>query len=212
MNEYLDSFFDFIGNEVELDDDTRLLISRHCRLVRVARGELFLNNGQVCNDVYFIVEGRGVSYFTDTKGKTTTWFFHFNSPDAQVKNIFAVDYRSFLSDRPSDLSIQATSEIIAIHLTKRQIELLTEGSDILETWIAKLNEKSLIMAYNRIATLLIFSATERYEQLLRDEPYLLDLFSNYHIATYLNITPQSLSRIRARLSKKGVGLGPGKSK
>ncbi|OJV20557.1 MAG: hypothetical protein BGO21_08270 [Dyadobacter sp. 50-39] len=67
-------------------------------------------------------------------------------------------------------------------------------------WLRKLHGKSLVIAYDRIACLLTASATERYQMLLEDESYLLDMFSNYFIATYLNVTPQSLSRIRKGLA------------
>jgi len=199
----LNQFLDFVGTEIDLDEETKVLISQYCRLVKIGKGELLLNIGEVCKDVYYIIEGRGISYFTDFNGKATTWFFHFNRPGAPVKNLFAVDYRSFLSNDPSAMSIQALTEITAIHFTKREVGLLVEQSTLFESWIRKLNEKSLIMAYDRIATLLVFSATERYQKFLTDEPYLLDMFSNYHIATYLNVTPQSLSRIRTRLIKAG---------
>ena len=199
----LKPFFDLVSKDVDLDEEARVLINRHCRVVHIKKRDLLLNSGEICKDIYFIIEGRGISYFTDNDGKATTWFFHFNRPDAHVKNLFAVDYRSFLSGDPSAMSIQALSEITAIQFTKQEVDLLIDRSNAFGTWKRKLNEKSLIMAYDRIATLLTFSATERYQKFLKDEPYLLDMFSNYHIATYLNVTPQSLSRIRKRLSKAG---------
>lgn len=205
MNDYdfCKPFFDLISKDVNLDENTRMLISDNCRPVRFKKGNLLLNVGEVCKDIYFIVEGRGISYFTDYDGNTTTWFFHFSRPDALIKNLFAVDYSSFSCGLPSAMSIQALSDISAIQFTKAEIDLLIERSNSLETWVRKLNEKSLISAYDRITTLLTFSATERYQKFLAVEPYLLNMFSNYHIATYLNVTPQSLSRIRKRLSNVG---------
>ena len=199
MHAFSKPFVDLVSNDVLLDEETKILINDNCRPVKIAKGELLLNAGEVCRDIYFMVKGRAISYFTDYDGKTTTWFFHHNLPNAPVKNLFAVDYRSFLSGAPSGISIQAISDIDALKFSKEAVGLLVERSGSFALWMQKLHEQSLIVAYDRIATLLTLSATERYQKFLQDEPYLLDMFSNYHIATYLNITPQSLSRIRRLL-------------
>lgn len=198
MHEFSKLFLDLLSYDVSLDEETKIMIDTNCKPVKIEKGELLLNAGEVCRDIYFMVEGRAISYFTDYDGKTTTWFFHHSLPHAPVKNLFAVDYRSFLSGLPSGMSIQALSKIEALKFSKEAVELLVENSDF-AFWMRKLHERSLIVAYDRIATLLTLSATERYQKFLKDEPYLLDMFSNYHIATYLNVTPQSLSRIRRRL-------------
>ena len=199
MHAFSKPFVDLVSSDVLLDEETKILINDNCRPVKMAKGELLLNAGEVCRDIYFMVKGRAISYFTDYDGKTTTWFFHHNLPNAPVKNLFAVDYRSFLSGAPSGISIQAISDIDALKFSKEAVGLLVERSGSFAVWMQKLHEQSLIVAYDRIATLLTLSATERYQKFLQDEPYLLDMFSNYHIATYLNITPQSLSRIRRLL-------------
>ena len=199
MHAFSKPFVDLVSSDVLLDEETKILINGNCRPVKIAKGELLLNAGEVCRDIYFMVKGRAISYFTDYDGKTTTWFFHHNLPNAPVKNLFAVDYRSFLSGAPSGISIQAISDIDALKFSKEAVGLLVERSGSFAVWMQKLHEQSLIVAYDRIATLLTLSATERYQKFLQDEPYLLDMFSNYHIATYLNITPQSLSRIRRLL-------------
>jgi len=199
MHAFSKPFVDLVSSDVLLDEETKILINGNCRPVKIAKGELLLNAGEVCRDIYFMVKGRAISYFTDYDGKTTTWFFHHNLPNAPVKNLFAVDYRSFLSGTPSGISIQALSDIDALKFSKEAVGLLVERSGSFAVWMQKLHEQSLIVAYDRIATLLTLSATERYQKFLQDEPYLLDMFSNYHIATYLNITPQSLSRIRRLL-------------
>lgn len=199
MHEFSKPFLDLVSNDVVLNEETKILISDNCKPVRIGKGELLLNAGEVCKDIFFMVDGRAISYFTDYDGKTTTWFFHHSLPNAPIKNLFAVDYQSFLSGIPSGMSIQALSEITAIKFSKETVELLLEHSVEFGVWMRKLHERSLITVYDRITTLLTLSATERYRKFLKEESYLLDMFSNYHIATYLHVTPQSLSRIRRRM-------------
>lgn len=57
-------------------------------------------------------------------------------------------------------------------------------------------KSAFLHTYDRVFTLLTMTATERYNKLLKEEPQLLQMFSNYYIASYLGIAPQSLSRIR----------------
>ena len=192
-------FFEYISKEVEINTATMEAILQHCRLVHFKKGESILDVGSESRYIYFILEGECISYFTDYNGKKTTWFFHFNSPDSVVKNIFAVDYKSFLTREPSTISIEALSEITAIRFSREDVFFLTNGTGILERWIRGINEKAFIMIYDRLSTLLTLSASDRYKKFLREEPYLLNMFSNYYIASYLNVAPQSLSRIRKNI-------------
>lgn len=189
-------FLEYMLRESVLNQQTKTLIAQNCRLVEFQKGDRLLEMGTECKYVYFIVKGECISYFTNCKGKTTTWFFHFNMPHASIKNIFAVDYKSFLSGEPAALSIEALSQVTTIRFSRREMDLLIKRSRIFERWIRKLNENAFVITYDRINTLLNMSAPERYKKFLKDEPYLLNMFSNYHIATYLDVAPQSLSRIR----------------
>jgi len=189
-------FLDYMSQDVELDEETRSLVAANCHLVKLAKGKRLLTTGNVCEFVYFMVSGECISYFSDFKGKATTWFFHFNKPGSKVKNLFAVDYKSFLLKEPATLSIETLSPVTAIRFSWSEIRYLIEKSRTFERWKRMHNEKTFIQTFDRISTLLTLSASERYEKFLKEESCLLNMFSHYLIATYLDITPQSLSRIR----------------
>jgi CRP-like cAMP-binding protein len=105
---------------------------------------------------------------------------------------------AFLINRPSSIAIETLSEVTAIVISKEATDYLIEKSSKYESWMRKLNESSYFHMYDRAFTLLTMSATERYQKLLKNEPHLLQMFSNYYIASYLGIAPQSLSRIRSQ--------------
>jgi CRP-like cAMP-binding protein len=192
-------FYEYLSGDIPLNNTVMNLISQHCELVTFEKGCQMLDVGSDCRYIYFILSGESISYFTDFNGKTTTWFFHFNSPEATVKNIFAVDYKSFLAQTPATISIETLSDVTAIRFSREDLRCLTESSKLIDRWIRVINERAFIMIYDRISTLLTLSATERYKKFLEDEPYLLNMFSNYYIASYLDVAPQSLSRIRKNL-------------
>lgn len=189
-------FLEYMSQDVELDEETKTLVAANCQLVKLPKGKRLLTTGNVCQFVYFMVSGECISYFSDFKGKATTWFFHFNKPGSKVKNLFAVDYKSFLLKEPATLSIETLSPVTAIRFSFDEIRYLIRKSRTFERWKRMHNEKTFIQTFDRISTLLTLSAGERYEKFLKDEASLLNMFSHYLIATYLDVTPQSLSRIR----------------
>lgn len=188
-----------MAQDIKLNEKTKLLIADNCRLVKYPKGRRLLETGTKSKYVYFILEGECISYFTDFKGKTITWFLHFNTVESTAKNIFAVDYRSFLSRQPATLSIDTLTPVTAIRFSAEQVQYLITQSPIVERWLRLLNEKVFIQVYDRINTLLTLSAPERYQKFLQDEPHLLHMFPNYLIASYLNVAPQSLSRIKKNI-------------
>lgn len=194
-------FLEYMSKDIALDEATKKLVEENCRLVKYGEGKRLLETGTICRYIYFVIEGKCISYFTDFKGKTITWFFHFNSPESTAKNVFAVDYRSFLSREPSTLTIDTLSSITAIRFSAEALKKLVDKSPIIERWLRMLTEKSFIQVYDRLNTLLTLPASDRYKKFLQEEPYLLNMFSNSLVATYLNVTPQSLSRIRKQLSR-----------
>lgn len=189
-------FLDFMRRSVELDQETIALIAVSCKQVTIAKKQFILQENELCNKVLFLVSGTAKSFYTDEFGKTSTWMFHFNDRNSNPKNLFLVDYKSFLGHQPSSISIESVTDIRAILFTREQVSFLLERSLVYARWTSKLNETAFVITYDRVFTLLTLSAKERYEKLLAEEPHLLQLFSNYDIASYLGVAPQSLSRIR----------------
>jgi CRP-like cAMP-binding protein len=195
-------FLDHVGESVALDPATKALVASKSWLMTFNKGEALLHAGEVCKYVYFILSGEAISYFNDYRGKTTTFFFYFNLPVSHIKNFFPVDYKSFLSAQPASMSIYALSAIKAIRFSKEDVDHMMEHSTIFEKWMRTVDERVYSAIFDRVFSLLTLSATDRYENFLREEPYLLNIFSNYHIASYLGIAPQSLSRIRNKIADR----------
>jgi len=194
--ETCEPYFKFVQRYVDLDPGTMEMVAANTGEVRLPPKHIFLHEGSKCEKVYFVVSGTARSYYTDFSGKTITWAFHFNEEASITRNLFALDYRSFLTNYPSLITIESLSELKAITFTKAQVAYLIQNSPLYERWMRRLNELAYALMFDRAFTMLTMSATERYQKLLKEEPYLLQMFSNYYVASYLGIAPQSLSRIR----------------
>lgn len=197
MKEHIcDTITGFINRTVELTEQEAELISSHSREVSFSKGELLTRDGLHSKYTYFILSGKARSYHTDEQGKKITWFFHFNSPYGCAKNHFATDYKSFLTNTPGSLTIEALTDVRAVQLSTANIEYLAEHIPAFNRWIRKLDQEFFMTVYERVFTLMTMSATQRYEKMLKDEPHLQQMFSNDYVASYLSLAPQSLSRIK----------------
>jgi CRP/FNR family transcriptional regulator, anaerobic regulatory protein len=167
--------------------------------VLIPKGHLIFTEGEIAKYAYFVVSGRARSYYTDDAGRTITWSFHFNEIQSDVRNLFIVDYKSLLTQTPGTMSVEALTEIRAIRICQRGPDFQLMHLPVLEKCFQKLNEYFFGIAYDRFFNLLTLSATDRYNELLKNEPYLLQMFNDKYLASYIGVEPQSLSRIRKNL-------------
>lgn len=195
----LNPFIHFMSHITELNHENQAILEAKLRPKKYIKGELILLRGNVCDKVIFITKGLSRSYYTDFTGKTFTWYFHFNDNNSKFENFFALDYQSFLTQTPSKLNIEALTDMETITLDYYEAVAMQAMHIDFERQGKLVTEQAYITTHNRALSLLTLSATQRYEQLLSDEPYLLNKFANHYIASYLGVTPQSLSRIRGEI-------------
>jgi CRP-like cAMP-binding protein len=194
--EACEPYFEYMRKSVELDSDLKQLVASHLSKVTFPPKQIILKEGGVCNKIYFVVSGTGRSYYTDASGMTVTWAFLFNNEASISRNLFAVDYRAYLTNTPASIAIETLSEVSALVFHREELNYMINNSPKYESFMRRLDEKAYLGMFDRAFSLLTMSAGERYCKLLKEEPHLMQMFSNYYIASYLGIAPQSLSRIR----------------
>ena len=191
-------YFEYMRKSVEVDSEIKQLVAAHMSEAHFPPKHIILPQGGVCNKVHFIVSGTARSYYIDPEGVTVTWSFHFNNEASIGRNVFALDYRAYLLNKPSSIAIETMSDVHAFIFPKEQVRVMMDKCVKYERYMRKLGEFAYAYMYERAFTLLTMSAKERYTKLVADEPHLMQMFSNYYIASYLGIAPQSLSRIRTQ--------------
>ena len=190
MREYIENI---IGKKLS-DSDWNLLseIAEHSEL---PKGHLLVKEGQRCNHIWYLKEG-AVRFFENVNGDYRTTHF-FVAP-----SMFTV-YHSLITGSPSELSIEATSDLIMETLPFNQLNKLYDQSHALERVGRIMAEYQFISELNRRRMLLNMDALERYEFLESNQPEVFQQFQLKDIATYIGITPVSLSRLRKyRLDRK----------
>lgn len=156
--------------------------------------ELILQEGQVCGHVYFINSGC-LRYFYNVDGQENTAQFFF-------ENAWYTDFDSFLTGRPSKLNIQALEKTEVLMLSFKNIHELYDKIPKFERLGRKLAENAFLGVRNRNEMLENFTAEERYLNLIKERPKVMERVPQHFIASYIGIKPESLSRIRRNITEK----------
>ena len=115
---------------------------------------LFYRKAVIVTRFILLFQAQQDPYYIDPSGVTVTWAFLFNNSKSIGRNLFAVDYRAFLTNTPSSIAIETLSEVHAIIFTREELNYLMENSPQYETFMRKLNERAYLGMFDRAFTLL----------------------------------------------------------
>jgi CRP-like cAMP-binding protein len=197
----MNQFVKFISQFISLPNKDTITLESVLSNKTFKAGDRILQEGSICNSILFMVSGKARSYFVNHEGQEFTWNFYFNDINSKFENYFLVDYNSFLGQTPTYLSFEALEDIQVIALSYTNIQKIVSDSIFLEKVASIMSANAYQSVHKRAFTLLTSNAKERYLQLLKDEPYLLNKFQHYLISSYLGVAPQSLSRLRKEIIK-----------
>lgn len=159
---------------------------------KLKAGDYFLMAGDVPRYIGFVASGLLRLYYIDPQGKDITKHF---APE----NTAAISYSAFLQREESRFFIQAMEDTTLYLIDYQTYSDLLKGHPCWHVVARKLAELLFIIKEKREAELLMQDARERYLNFINEYPDIERRVNQYHIASYLNITPESLSRIRSRL-------------
>lgn len=160
--------------------------------IRLKRGAFLLREAEVCKYVYFIVEGCLQVFVIDKNGKESTREFY--TEEQWVTDIFG-----FKNQQPSDEYIKCVEpcQLLRIHYDAFQ-HFSTEIPAF-----AKIYQQILELSYNntvyRVNTLTSLDALERIKWLMENKPKLMTRLSSKLIASYLGISPETMTRLKGKL-------------
>lgn len=155
----------------------------------------YVKEGQICHEIGFVLRGAFRQYcLVDGEEKTT--FFYFD-------NEFVTNYESFVAQTPSNLTIEAMEDIHMLTFSRETLNRLYRLYPVYETFGRLIAEQVYICAMHRLNTFLLNSPEQRYLHFLESESskLILERVPQHYVASYLGITPVSLSRIRNRVAR-----------
>ena len=166
------------------------LLKKHFRVKKAAKKDQLLKKGEVCKSLYFVVKGCLHTFYTTDKGEEFTRCI-------ALENSFCWSMPSFLTQTPATENIEALIETELLVIDRASFDLLCQEIPWFRNGYQAALE-NLCMAYaDRVKSLLTMNAGERYRNLLQQNPELIRQLPNKTVASYLGITQESLSRIKA---------------
>ena len=177
---------------VDFTDEELFLFMQKLKPVSLKKYAFYLKKGQVCKGMVLVYKG-GLRYFSgDEKGDYTIGF--------AFEGEWIGDYESFLLQLPSPDFIEAIEDCELFTLSYADMQALYQQSQRFERFGRLIAEKLFIDTAKTKRNLMIQSAEKRYVELLNTQPHIFERLPQHLIASYLGIQPQSLSRIRAKIS------------
>tara|TARA_B100000809_G_C15045174_1_gene496979 strand:+ start:394 stop:969 length:576 start_codon:yes stop_codon:yes gene_type:complete len=161
----------------------------------VAKESVLIRQGQRVEKIYFVKSGCLRSYCIDKNGKEHTLQF-------AIKDWWISDYIAIHTNELATLTVECLSDSTIIEFNAKEMDSIFNRFPEFEPFQRKNLQRHIVSLQRRILNQLQLSAAERYDLFLEQYVDIEKHTPNYHIASYLGITQESLSRIRVNKSKK----------
>ena len=186
-----------IAKHISLNQDEVSYFVALLRPKQVPRKEYILKEGQLCKDINFVHSGNLRAYYLDKSGKESTIMF-------AVADWWLTDMYCFINQQPAMLNIEALEDSCIFQLQKSDLDDLYVKIPKFERFFRIIMQNAYIREQLRVIQNLSLSAEERYRNFLEKYPQIVQQVTQKQIASYLGITPEFLSMIRANKNKKGI--------
>ncbi len=174
---------------IEIDETDWARCSSLFTYRKLRRREVLVRDGEMATNIYFVISGMLRLCRVDSDGQERT--FHFSNP-----NTFAVDYEQFLRQAPSRYMIQATENATVAIVSLESLNEFYATFRFGERLGRVIAEKYLFLLSDRIQSIYTQTPLERFNNMKKQFPDIMQKVPQRQIASYLNISPVHLSRLK----------------
>lgn len=189
MNRDLKAFINHYANFSDLELEN---IASKFKNRTIKKNTFLLTEGDVCKDLVFVQKGCLRLYYLKEGIEVSVWFAFPKSS--------AIEIYSFISETPSNYFLQAIEETEVFFLPKAELTKLYSHQPKMQEMMRKFWEDVIINLLERFTSLQTDSAEKRYLELLKKTDY-LEAIPQKYLASFIGVTPTSLSRIRKQITK-----------
>lgn len=173
-------------------------LERVCRVRRVPKGGVLVQIGEKQSEAMFLISGLFRGYYVDSEGKEVTDYFAYRCGDSVISCYSIEDL--------AQITLEALEESEVFCISIHELDVLSKQYSEISRLMCCYLTKELQIQWDCKVALTRLSATERYRWFLQTYPELIHLVKKKHVASFLNLTPQTLSQQR-RNEKQQVGVG-----
>ena len=179
---------------VELTSENLTFLESILEEIHIPKGFTLLSANEPVSEQYYVLQGCLRTYFIDESGKEHTLQF-------AIQDWWISDYTAFFTEEKAIMHIESIQDTKVLKLSRKNMEAMFKSIPSLESFFRKKLERAFASFQKRILSNLAQSAKERYLDFIKTYPNIEQSVKNYHIASYLGITTESLSRIRRELTQ-----------
>jgi len=177
------------------DNINNLQLLQFAKQKSVSATEIYVPEGKIFKKIFFIKKGILRSFYTTDTGEEKTIFFRWEGQIASIPECV-------LDNQPTRQTWQALEDCELVEIDFELIEKMSENNFPLLKKRLEVAQKILLELLKRIESFILDKPEERYQKLLVQKPEIINRVADKYIASYIGVTPVSLSRIRKRLANK----------
>ena len=183
---------EFAKKHIEISTEDEEKIKKYFKVRNVEKNEILLNAGEVCNHLYFVVQGILRTFHLNANGTEFTRLI-------RKENQFCTVLLSFLEKKSSVATIQALEKGVLLAISSEDFRTLTKESEIAQRIYTKTLEDFENFHLKRLEFLTSYSPKEKTEIFLKEYHELEPRLTDKVIASYLQITPETYCRCKKSL-------------
>jgi CRP-like cAMP-binding protein len=182
-------------SSMKVSDQEFEMIQSAFKPKKLRKRQYLLQEGDVCKYLSFICKGAMRQYSVDNKGVEHIVRFG-------IERWWMADYESFTTKIPCSYDIDAIEDTELLQISSEHLDELKAKVPAIDAMIEKMNQRSYVSHQKRIRSSISQTAEDRFSELMNTYPEFLQRFPQNMIASYLGISPETLSRIRKQMTLK----------
>ena len=182
----------FLKNSNLSQESITIICDSWSKEIIIKKKDYLLRRDQKENYLYFIISGC-IALVIESENKNSVLGFGYD-------NSIITSFISFSTETPSELSLLGVSESKVLKISKTELNKLINSHPEIAKWYYTIIEKTLIGHLNRQVELTTLSPKERYKLFIERSGHLINSIPLKYISSYLNMTPETLSRVRTLIS------------
>lgn len=184
--------FKYMSQFTSLNEEEQKAISDHILIEEYKQGTILLRQGDIPTKCYFVLKGCIRQYLIDEMGKEVTSNFYTEEQAIVIFNHHKID-------KSSEYTVTCLEDSVLVVGDLDTEKDMYRKYDQLESMTRRMIEESFGQFQEQFAAFISSTPEERFKALLLKRPYLIDRVPQHQLASYLGITPESLSRIKKRI-------------
>lgn len=188
--------FSYLEEKAALNEQDKDIIKTFFVYKKLRKHQYLLQQGEICKYMSFVIKGLLRSYNIDEKGAEHMNFFAW-------EGWWISDMYSLFSGETAVFNIDAVENTEILMISAEDYEEMMRQAPVMEQYFRRLYQKSLMTKDRRLMSAVTHTAEEKYVQLSKSHPQILQRIPQNLIASYLGLAPETISRIKKSLASGG---------